>query len=165
MNSQILIKLNSFFKNRLIELSGILLTLTSIFLFTILVSYSPSDPNFIYTPDNVEIKNFGGFYGSVISDFLLQSIGLISFLITINFFYWGLKIIREKKISYFIPKIFYMLIYIILGTTFINIFNNESFWLIDNGNSGFVGRLLKENIYLIPILFENEYGIFFLLFF
>ena len=72
MNSQILIKLNSFFKNRLIELSGILLTLTSIFLFTILVSYSPSDPNFIYTPDNVEIKNFGGFYGSVISDFLLQ---------------------------------------------------------------------------------------------
>ena len=83
MNSQILIKLNSFFKNRLIELSGILLTLTSIFLFTILVSYSPSDPNFIYTPDNVEIKNFGGFYGSVISDFLLQSIGLISFLITI----------------------------------------------------------------------------------
>ena len=84
MNSQILIKLNSFFKNRLIELSGILLTLTSISLFTILASYSPSDPNFIYTPDNVEIKNFGGFYGSVISDFLLQSIGLISFLITIT---------------------------------------------------------------------------------
>ena len=97
MNSQILIKINSFVKSRLVEFLGILLVVISIFLLVSIASYSPSDPNFIYTPENVEIKNLGGFYGSVISDFLLQSIGLISFLITINFFYWGLKIIREHQ--------------------------------------------------------------------
>ena len=107
-----------------------------------IVSYSPSDPNFIYTPENVEIKNFGGFYGSVIADFLLQSIGIISFFIVLNLFYWGLKLVAEKKVSNFISKVFFTLVYIITGTTFINIFNNNSFWLIDNGNGGFVGRIV-----------------------
>ena len=74
MNSKVLIKINNFIKNRLIELLGTLLILVSIFLLASIVSYSPSDPNFIYTPENVEIKNVGGFYGSVISDFLLQSL-------------------------------------------------------------------------------------------
>ena len=81
MNSQILTKINSFVKNRLIESSGILLSLTSIFLLVSILSYSPSDPNFIYNPENVEINNLAGFYGSVVSDFFLQAIGLVSFFI------------------------------------------------------------------------------------
>ena len=106
MSSNILIKINDFVKNRLIELSGTLLVLVGIFLLVSIVSYSPSDPNFIYTPDNAEIKNFGGFYGSIISDFVLQSIGLISFFVVLNLFNWGTKLITEKNISNFIPKIF-----------------------------------------------------------
>ena len=102
MKSQILIKINHFLKNRLIEFLGLLLMLFSIFLLASIITYSPSDPNFIYSPENTEIKNIGGFYGSVISDFLLQSIGLISILIVINFFYWGLKIVTIKKISSFL---------------------------------------------------------------
>ena len=86
MNSQILEKINNFIKNRLIELLGFVLMLISIFLLASIVSYSPSDPNFIYTPENTEIKNVGGFYGSVISDFLLQSLGLISIFLVFNFF-------------------------------------------------------------------------------
>ena len=81
MNSQILIKINNFVKYRLIEFSGILLVLIAIFVLIAVVSYSPGDPNFIYSPENTQIKNFGGFYGSIISDFLLQSIGIISFFI------------------------------------------------------------------------------------
>jgi len=79
MNSQILTKINRFTRNRLIELCGIILVLSSIFLLISIITYSPSDPNFIYGSDENEIKNLGGFYGSVISDFLLQSIGLVSF--------------------------------------------------------------------------------------
>ena len=165
MNSQILTKTNSFIKNRLIEILGFILIFCSFFLLAALISYSPGDPNFIYTPENFEIKNFGGFYGSVISDFLLQSIGIIAFFITVNFFYWGWKVITAKKINNFVPKIFFTLIYIIFSTIFINIFYNESFLLIDNGNGGFVGRLLRENIYFISILIENEYVIFSLLIF
>ena len=111
MSSQILIKINSIIKNRLIELLGISLILVGIFLLLSIVSYSPSDPNFIYTPENTEIKNIGGFYGSVISDFLLQSLGLISIFLAFNFFYWGLKLTTQKTINNLITKIFFVFVY------------------------------------------------------
>jgi len=164
MTSQLLTKFNIFLKKRLIESSGIILVLLSIFLLVSISSYSPEDPNFIYSPESSKIKNLGGFYGSVISDFLLQSIGLISILITFNLFYWGSKLMAEKKIYNFIPKFFYVLTYIIFGTTAINVFYNNSFWLIDNGNSGFVGRIIKENIYNFTDIIENQYAIYILIF-
>ena len=163
MSSQILVKINNFLKNRLIELSGTLLVLSSIFLLIVIASYSPGDPNFIYSPEIVEIENLGGFYGSVVSDFLLQSVGLISFLIVINLLFWGFRLITEKKIENFLPKIFFTLVYIIFGTTFINIFYYDSFWLIDNGNGGFIGRVVKENFYALITLNENLYIFFSLL--
>ena len=142
MNSNILIKINNFIKNRLIELLGILLIFFSIFLLASIISYYPKDPNFIYTPEDTVIKNIGGFYGSVVSDFLLQSFGLISFLLIINFFYWGIKIVIHKTVSNFITKIFYTLAYIVFGTAVLNIVYNDSFWLgLDSdGNGGFVGE-------------------------
>ena len=159
MNSQILIKINSIIKNRIIELLGVLLILASIFLLLSIASYFPKDPNFIYTPEDTEIKNIGGFYGSVLSDFLLQSFGLISFLLIINFFYWGIKLMREKIIKNFFRKIFFLIIYIIFGTVFLNIFYNVSFWLgLDsNGNGGFVGQIIKENIYYFSTVIDNQY--------
>ena len=164
MNSHTLMKINNVVKNRLTELSGVLLMLVNFFLLVSIISYSPSDPNFIYIGENAEIKNIGGFYGSVVSDFLLQSIGLISFLVIFTVIIWGFKLISEKKIINFISKIFYTLIYIIFGTTFVNISNNNSFWLIDNGNSGFVGEIIKENIYSITTLIENQYVVYTLIF-
>ena len=160
MNSQILTQFNSFVKNRLIELFGILLILFSIFLFASIISYSPEDPNFIYTQESIQIKNIGGFYGSVISDFLLQSIGLMSVLIAFNIFFWGFKFTLNKKITNFISRIFFTLIYVISGTTFINISFNDSFWLIDNGNSGFIGKIIKENIFSFINLIEYQYLIY-----
>ena len=163
MKSQILTKINNFIKKRLIELCGILILLFSLFLLASIITYSPDDPNFIYSSENTQIKNIGGFYGSVISDFLLQSIGLISILISINFFYWGLKITQKKIINNFITKTFFLLIYIIFGTVFLSIFYNDSYWLIDNGNGGFVGRSIKENIYYFAPVIENQYFIYVLL--
>ena len=96
MDSQILTKINNFIKNRLVEFLGVTLVFISIFLLASIASYSPSDHNFIYTSENTEIKNIGGFYGSVISDFLLQSLGLISIFFTINLFYWGIKLTTKK---------------------------------------------------------------------
>ena len=122
MNSQILVKINNFIKNRLIELLGALLILVSIFLLATIVSYSPGDPNFIYQSESTEIKNIGGFYGSVISDFLLQSLGLISIFLVFNFFYWGIKLSTQKIIINFTTKIFFVFTYLIFGTTVLNIF-------------------------------------------
>jgi len=126
MKSQILLKINDFLKKRLIELAGILILVIATFLLISIASYTPSDPNFIYTPENTDIKNFGGFYGSVFADFLVQSIGLISFFVTLNLINWGFSLITNKKINDFISKIFFTLAYIVFGTTFLNIFLNCS---------------------------------------
>ena len=160
MNLLIISKINNFLKNRLIELFGIILITISIFLLISISSYYPDDPNFIYRQENTEIKNIAGFYGSVLSDFLLQSCGLISILFIFNFFYWGMKIVLHKKINNILLKIFFVLLYTILGTIALNINFNHSIWLIDNGNGGFVGRIIKESIYYLTPLVENQYIIY-----
>ena len=139
---------------------GVVLIATSILLLASLISYSPGDPNFIYSSESTEIKNITGFYGSVISDFLLQSLGLIAFLIVFNFFYWGLTIITKKKINNFIVKTSFTLIYLILGTSVLSISYSNPFWLIDYGYGGFVGQTIKENIYYFSPLIENQYLIY-----
>tara|TARA_B100000579_G_scaffold84072_1_gene65588 strand:+ start:173 stop:2284 length:2112 start_codon:yes stop_codon:yes gene_type:complete len=157
MDSQIVAKIRAFIKNRLLELFGILLILFSSFIFISIISYSPADPNFIFNPESEKIENLGGLYGSIISDFLLQSIGLVSILFSFTLFFWGLKLFTDGKINNFSLKVFFSLLYIIFGSTFINFFYNDSFWLIDNGNSGFVGLIFKENIYRFTSLIENDY--------
>ena len=69
MKSQILVKINNFVKNRVIELMGFLLILTSLFIMVSIISYSPSDPNFIYSPETTEIKNVGGFMVALFQTF------------------------------------------------------------------------------------------------
>ena len=103
---------------------GIFLIIFSICLLLAILTYSPDDPNLLYTPENKKINNLLGLRGSIVSDFLLQSIGLISFLFIINLSIWGLKLVKAKYINNFLTRIFLTVTYIIFGTTFINISYN-----------------------------------------
>ena len=157
MYSQILIKLNSFVKKRFIEFSGVLLIIASIFLLISILSYDQGDPSLTYTPETSLLKNLGGFYGSAIADFILQSIGLVSFFIIINLFNWGFTLMKEKKIDNFITKFFFIFPYIIFGTTYLNISYNHSYWINFHGNGGFVGRIIKEFFYSSTNIIDNQY--------
>ncbi len=160
MNSQLLTKINIFIKKRLIELSGISLVIFALFLIASIFSYSPEDPSLISETEIVDIQNFGGFYGSIISDFFLQSIGLIFILLSLTILTWGFKILIDKKVNNFISRIFYVLLYTIFGTTFLNISFDHSYLLKFHGNGGFVGRIIKENIYNILPFIEDKYLIY-----
>ena len=72
----------NFASRRLAEISGYFTLFLGLALFIALFTYSPEDPNFIF-PDNTEIKNFFGFQGSFISEFIF-SISWINCLF--NFF-------------------------------------------------------------------------------
>ena len=122
---------------RLAEITGILLIFISILLFISLVSYSPDDPNFIFS-EKSEFKNMLGFKGSYTSDLFFQSIGLISFLVSFTIFFTGVNLIRNKNFLVIVENIFYSIIYIILGSIFFTIFYTDSFLLPINGNGGFV---------------------------
>ena len=87
-----------------------------------LISYSPEDPNFIF-PENAEIKNFLGAKGSYASDIFYQSIGLISLLVPISFFFISLSVIIDKKILYVVESLFFIILYSITGTLFFTVFH------------------------------------------
>ena len=141
MNTNFLNSVTNFLKKRTFEFVGLIFISASICLAIALTTYSPEDPSFIYGDKEFEIKNFFGIYGSSIADFLLQSFGLVSFLLLVNFLSWGINLIVKKELKKIIFKLFLVICYLILGTVFIYITFNNSFWLIDNGNSGFVGKI------------------------
>ena len=87
-----------FIINRLIEIFGLIISILGILLLISLISYSPSDPNFIF-PENTEIKNFLGFRGSYISDLFLQSVGLIAYLIPITYISKSIQIGEENEVE------------------------------------------------------------------
>ena len=143
-----------FIAKRLTEIFGFLILSAGIFLFVSLVSYSPEDPNFIF-PENTEIKNLLGFRGSYISDIFFQSIGLVSYLVSLTLIFTGINIILRKDFFLIIENIFYSILYSIFGSIFLNHFYNTTFALFINGNGGFIGNYLNEN-FLKSLIGLNE---------
>ena len=146
---------------RLAETLGILVFLAGLILFISLFSYSPDDPNFIFT-ENTQIKNFLGFKGSFISDLFFQSLGLIAYLISFTFIFTGINIFRTKDFFLIIENIFFSVLYSIFGTFFLAYFYSSTFSLYINGNGGFVGDYLGRT-FLNSLVLINE-NIFYYIF-
>ena len=139
-------KVKNFALKRLIEIIGVLILILSILILVALISYSPEDPNFIY-PENQKIKNFLGINGSISADFLLQSIGLISYFLPITLFFLSIRIIYYKTLVQVVSSLFYIVCYSLFGTIFLTQFHKEAFFLIVNGNGGFVGDYFYNKIF------------------
>jgi S-DNA-T family DNA segregation ATPase FtsK/SpoIIIE len=164
MNTNFLNSVTNFLKKRTFEFFGLILILTSIGLAIAFSTYSPADPSFVYGNRDFEIQNFFGIYGSGIADFFLHSFGLVSFLLLANFLFWGINLIIIKKgIERIILKLFFVVAYLTLGTVFIYITTNNSFWLIDNGNSGFVGKIGYNFLSTWIPWIDNSYAVYGLL--
>ncbi len=141
MNTNFFNSLTNFLKKRTFEFIGLLLISLGLLLLISFTTYSPNDPSVIYGNSRDTIENLFGIYGSFISDFLLQSFGLISFLLLLTFASWGINLIIFKQLNKIILKIFFVTLYLIFGCTFFYTSLDNSYWLIDNGNSGFVGEI------------------------
>ena len=139
-----LTKTKQFLLRKIAELIGIFVTLISVILLISLLTYSPNDPNFIIDK-NSEIQNLMGYRGSVISDFLFQSVGLVSYLIPLTLFFSGLNIFLTKKYILIIENLFFCILYICSGTIFFSYFQNQSYFLTINGNGGFIGQFFNKD--------------------
>ena len=154
--------ISSFIINRLIQLFGIFLAATSILLVIALLTYTASDPNFVYSNNN-QIQNALGFNGSVVSDFFLQSIGLISFLLSATLFVTGINIFFKKELKIILQNFFYVVLYIFFGTIFLAIFYFNSFWLPINGNGGFIGNTFSKGFVENMLLINKDISYYFML--
>ena len=150
-----------FLINRFIELLGFCICIIGFVLLISLISYSPEDPNFLFTGEK-EIKNILGFRGSFVSDIFFQSIGLISILVAITIFITGINIFRTKNTIILLENLFFTVLYSLFGSLFFTFFYSESFWLSINGNGGFVGKFLEGN-FIFSIIDLNQKIYFYLL--
>ncbi len=147
---------------RLIEIIGIFIFCLGILFFIALISYSPTDPNFIF-PENTEIENILGFQGSYISDLFLQSIGLIVYLIPFTYIFTGISIFKRKKLFLIIENSFFIIIYTLIGSGFFSFYYQEAFLLHINGNGGFVGNYLNESFLKNIFILNKDIFFYFLL--
>ncbi len=147
-------KMGDFVLKRVAELFGIFLVIASILLFLSLVSYSPEDPNFIF-PENQAIKNFLGMRGSLVADIFFQSVGIVSLLIPFSLLFTGLSITINKRLIILVENIFFIILYIIVSTFFFSIFHKETYWLVINGNNGFIGDFMSNTV-IVDLLNINK---------
>tara|TARA_B100000902_G_scaffold113189_1_gene114353 strand:- start:2015 stop:4105 length:2091 start_codon:yes stop_codon:yes gene_type:complete len=139
---------------RLIEIIGFIILGSGILLMIALISYSPNDPNFIFSTDT-EIDNLLGFKGSLVADLFFQSIGVISYLIPITLIFTGLNIFKFKDLFLFIENIFFSILFSILGSLFFGYYYLNAYTLYIHGNGGFVGSYLNQT-FLNSLIQNNE---------
>ena len=148
---------------RLAEIFGFLISLTGVMLLLALITYSPSDPNFIF-PENTQIQNLMGFHGSFTSDLFFQSVGLMAYLVPFTLIATGINIIKSKDFFLFIENNFFTILYLLLGTLFLGYYYSDTYTLYTNGNSGFVGEYLNQS-FLGSLITINENIFFYILIF
>jgi S-DNA-T family DNA segregation ATPase FtsK/SpoIIIE len=141
-------KVLNFLKLRLIEVSGLVILTFSIFYLYSVATYSPENATLI-APGKTEDLVFLN-YSFYISDFLLQAFGLSCFLLFVNFFIWSWLIIIQKSVSSITFKFLFIVVYLSFFSLGLKILFDQSFWLPDNGNGGFLGAYL---ISFIPLDF------------
>ncbi len=148
-------KILNFIKLRLTEAAGLVILALGIFIFYSIITYSASNPTIIF-PENADSRDIITKYGANFADFILQAFGLAAYGLAINLFAWGGKLTIEKRIANLWLQLLFIIFYLVFGSLFFKIFYDQSFWLPDNGNGGFVGsytlsliQSLKERITIV----------------
>ena len=90
---------------RLNELAGFLLFVSAVLLFLALVSYSPTDPSLNTAAStsgshgSQSANNWIGLFGAMVSDLLLQSIGICVFLLPVAITLLGIRWFKSRDVS------------------------------------------------------------------
>jgi len=146
---------------RLAEIFGLLISVTGLMLFLALTTYSPNDPNFIFS-NNKRIENLMGFQGSFVSDLFFQSVGLVAYLVPFTFIFTGINILKSKDFFLIIENNFFTILYLIFGSFFLGHFYSDTYSPYINGNSGFVGEYFNKS-FLGSLILVNKDIFFYIL--
>jgi len=81
------------------EAIGVVFLFSGLFLILSLVRYSPTDPGIgSASYGMMEVRNLGGIIGAKISDFLVQSVGLVAFVLPVVLMYCALLLFLRRKV-------------------------------------------------------------------
>ena len=163
------ISLRLFLKKQAKRIFGILIFMSCIFLITSLISWNPYDPSINNYNDNA-VTNLLGASGAIISDFMLQFLGLGSFILITLLLLLSINLILQNQKVIGIPRyiryptffILWILILSSIDITNSGLFRSTVDWIYLVGAGGLIGDLLNQSIQnnilsRIVVLSENHY--------
>lgn len=123
------------------EIAGVVLIAVAIFLLVCLVSYSPSDPSFThFVSGKAPVGNSGGCVGAYLSDSLLKTFGIPSYLFPIFFMMLSVKLLLNRMFRVSTSAVFGFVGLIFSISTLLSIrYGTVRFFDTDLSSGGFVG--------------------------
>ena len=127
-----------FLRRRAKEGLGLLFALSGTLLILALISYNSADPSWSTATDNLP-ENLIGLPGASISDFLLQILGIASYLVPLILFSWSWIFFSHKKVPYFWWSILAIPLALCNTSGFAATLNPPELWQLDHGFGGWLG--------------------------
>ncbi len=113
-----------------------------------LLTYDPSDPSFDVSNDRSQVGNMVGHAGAWVADLLLQSSGMLAFLIPFAFVGFGIKGFIANRIRIAAPLAIGLTIGALALAGFVSLFPRPGLvWLANSSASGgLVGIIVADNL-------------------
>jgi S-DNA-T family DNA segregation ATPase FtsK/SpoIIIE len=134
-----------FFKRRASELIGLTLFLAAIALLLALVTYRPSDPS-INTASGLTVRNLMGRPGAIVSDLVLQSLGLAAALFIPVFAAWGARLMRRHTLDNALLRLAMLPLGLLLAALAFAALDHPAAWPLDSGFGGVAGKALLARL-------------------
>lgn len=144
---------NHFARTPMKILLGTALGLFCVFLFLSFVSYNPADPS-LNRSTAAEATNWGGYFGAIIADLGMQSLGLASMLLVFIPLTWAFKITRGYSISYLWLRFTLLLLSLVTVSSILALLDPPLSWPVSSGFGGAIGAVQQEafyNLYKNPL--------------
>lgn len=120
---------------------GAILMLLAVGVYVALFSYDPLDPT-INNISNRETTNTLGPIGANVADVLMQTLAMVSFLLPVPLFLWGLKIARLKWLPHFWINLTMVPVSLILIAIAVSVVSPTPDYVIEAGYGGALGQQL-----------------------
>ena len=122
----------SFLKKRLVELAGVSLLVSMVLLSAAFLTYNASDASWNST-NTATITNILGAPGAIISDLLIQIIGIANCLLVIVPSFWGIRLLTHSSIEKPLLRLIFLSIGVILFSSSVTRIPVPEFWSISSG--------------------------------
>ena len=132
--------MNQALKRRGVEALGAGFLAVAALLGVALVGYDSGDPS-LNTSFAGPISNPLGYGGAVVADVLLQSLGVVSFVLVLVPAIWGWRLVRHERLSQVALRIAAIPVTILLLAGALSIAPVPQSWTLEAGLGGFVGQL------------------------
>jgi len=151
----------AFMARRIIDGTGAILTLSGAFILLSIISYQAQDPSLnTASAASQEIGNWLGSTGAIISDLLIQTLGLASVIFAIVFAVWGISILKRRPLTVFWSRIIAVILSVLCASVALARIPSGD-WLTQPYMGGSAGQLMLQKTadILHALGISNEYTV------